>query len=127
MRKSAMSAWFSLWKRSLDVAAGAPEVIAHRSRALHQEPWALQTMIESNRMVAEKVVAAQQAWWSLWRDSLSLRWPPLQWPPAGQWLPRLDASHQVHALRSAERALRPVARRVKANQARLRRKAGRRS
>ena len=120
-----MSAWFQLWKRSLDVAAGAPEVIAHRTRAMHRAPWASDTLIESNRMVAEKMAAAGEAWWSLWRDSFALRWPGMPWPPAGVWLrPLNDASHE-QAVRAADRALKPIARRVRANQARLRRKAGR--
>jgi hypothetical protein len=120
-----MSAWFSLWKRSLDVAAGAPEVIAHRSRSLHRTPWAADTLLESNRMVAEKMAAANEAWWSLWRDSLALGLPRLPWPPTGAWLPPFDGASQTRALRAADRALKPYARRVAANKARLRRKAAR--
>ncbi len=118
-----MSAWFSLWKRSLDIAGGAPEVIAHRTEALRRTPWATDTLIESNRMVAEKLAAANEAWWSMWRDSLRLGWPAMPWPPAGVWLPP-RASH-AHAVQSANRALKPYAKRVRANQSRLRRKAGR--
>lgn len=117
MRNSAMSAWFSLWKRSLDIAGGAPEVIAHRTEAMRRAPWAADTLTESNRMVAEKLVAANEAWWSLWRDSLRAGWPSMR--------PVSAASH-TRAVRAANRALKPIAKRVGANKARLRHKAGRR-
>lgn len=64
-----MSARFQLWKRSLDVAAGAPEVIARRTSAMQRTPWSADTLAESNRMVWEKAAAANEAWWSLCRDS----------------------------------------------------------
>jgi hypothetical protein len=119
-----MSAWFGLWKRSLDVAAGAPEVIAHRTGAMHRTPWAPDTLAESNRMVWEKVAAVNESWWSMWRDSFALRWPRMSWPPAGM-LPPFGAASQARAVRAADRALKPIAKRVRANKARLRRKVGR--
>ena len=118
-----MSAWFQLWKRSLDVAAGAPEVIAHRAGALHRSPWSAGTLAESNRVVWEKLAAANESWWSLCRDSFALRWPGMPWPPAGVWLPPVDAESSTRAARAADRALKPIAKRVRANKARLRRKA----
>jgi hypothetical protein len=118
-----MSAWFSLWKRSLDVATGAPEVSAHRTTAMRRTPWAPDTVVECNRMVAEKMLAAGEAWWSLWRDSMALRLPAMSWPPAGMVLPPLDAVSHERAVRAADRALKPYARRVAANRRRLRKAA----
>jgi hypothetical protein len=120
-----MSAWFSLWKSSLDVASGAPKVIAHRTTAMRKTPWSPDTVVECNRMVAEKMLTAGEAWWSLWRDSMALRLPRMSWPPAGMVLPPLDVLSHERAVRAAGRALKPYARRVAANQRRLRSKAAR--
>lgn len=121
-----MSAWFTLWKRSLDTAAGAPAAIAQRTRSLHETHWTADTLIESNRRAAEQLTAANAAWWSLCRDSLALRWPAMPWPPAGVWVPPIGAASQVRASGSAGgRPLKPITRRARPDKARLRHKAAR--
>lgn len=121
-----MASWFDLWKRWTDIAVGAPQVVSHRLGMLHGAPLAPATIVEANTMVFEKMAAANEVWWSLWSDSMRVRWPVL--PSAASrnlWWGPLDAISPHHAVRAAHRALAPVSRRVKANNARLGRAARR--
>jgi hypothetical protein len=123
--KPAVSPWLELWKRSFDLSTRAPEVVAHRLRALQRTPWAPATLIESNVMVWEKIAAMQESWWSLWRDATAFRWPATRMKPTATnlWLLPFSTAPHSHVARSASRALQPLARRVNANRTRLRRAA----
>ncbi len=90
--------WFKLWSQSFEIASGAPEVIRKRLTMFHAA-LSSRSLIEANRMVVEKMVAMNQSMWSLWRDSMSMRWPP------GRRSARLTPTH---AARSAAKAFKPI-------------------
>lgn len=98
--------WFKLWSQSFEIASGAPEVIRKRLTMFQAAPQSPQSLIESNRMVVEKMAAMNESMWSLWRDSMSMRWPG---PPSARFTPA----------RAAAKALKPISTRVRANRKRL--------
>ncbi|HXD06804.1 MAG TPA: hypothetical protein VN680_12175 [Burkholderiaceae bacterium] len=98
---------FQLWSQWLDLSVGAPIVISRRLDLFHRSPFEPQTIIESQRMVWEKAMAFSEMWWSLWR---------VGWP-AGSFLPVLKPRRgSIHL---ANRSLKPITRRVRANVRRL--------
>lgn len=101
--------WLRLWTQWADLAQGAPEVIQRRLSMIARQPLAPQTLVESQRMVLEKMVAAGEAWWALWQGAAAVGVRP-----------RRGAGG--HAVAVASRALQPASRRVKANVKRLRRR-----
>lgn len=98
-----MKQWFDLWSRSFDIVTGAPVVIDKRLAMFKAAPASFDSMLEANRMVAEKMIAMNESMWSLWRDSMLMRWPPT--PTA--------------AARTAAKALKPISSRVRSNRRRL--------
>ena len=115
-----MKNWFALWSRSMDIAIGAPEVIARRLAMFHpSNPWTPAAMLEAQRMLLEKVQASQESWWAAyqaWLQSAAL--PPFM---SAAWL-RPNNRHVRHAVTAMHNSLKPVSRRVNANVKRLRRK-----
>ncbi|WKB52631.1 hypothetical protein [Eleftheria terrae] len=110
-----MVPWYTFWTRSMDIATGAPEVITRRLTMMNAPwPWPMATVLESQRMVWEKTLAASQAWWSTW----FAMWPHLMQSP--QTLMRPTLHHTGHLVRTANQALLPYSRTVKSNVKRLR-------
>ncbi len=114
-RRPSPAAWWTPW---VEIGLGAPEVIARRLDLMARRPLAPQTWAESQRMVLEKMAAAGAAWWALWRGAASMPWPT--WTTHGPRPPR-DAARRAASV--ASRVAKPASRRVRANVARLRRKA----
>lgn len=110
------SPWMTLWTQWAELGAGAPEVIARRLDAIARAPLAPRTLVESQRMVLEKMAAASEAWWQLWTGATALGVPT--WTAAGP-KPRRGTAREAAAL--ATRVVRPAHKRVRANVARLRR------
>jgi hypothetical protein len=113
-------AWIHLWTRTMDISVGAPEVISRRLQLMQpQSLWAPKTVFEMQGMVLEKAMAALESGWALYRSGLQT----FAWPAFGSalwWAPAHQRRLSQHALRSANRALAPLSRRVKANVKRLR-------
>lgn len=114
----------TLWSRYMDIAIGAPEVIARRLTWLGEpSPWTPDKMWEAQLMVWEKATAASRAWWAMYAASM----PHLPWPPAGV-LSRPEASAQAtrrsarKATQMASQALQPYSSAVNRNVKRLRKR-----
>jgi len=104
----------------MDIAMGAPEVVARRLTMFHQtHPWTPATLLEAQRMVLEKMQASQEAWWVWYQAILKDGARQMLNPKLG-----LHASTGHHATRRAvatmHRSLKPISRRVSANVKRLR-------
>ena len=115
-----MKNWFALWARSMDIAMGAPEVIAHRLALFHRmDPWAPATMLEAQHMVLEKMQASQEAWWVWYQEMLKEGTRQAFNPEMGL---HASSGHQAtqRALATMHRSLKPISRRVSANVKRLR-------
>ncbi|MCW7538203.1 hypothetical protein OOT46_10120 [Aquabacterium sp. A7-Y] len=109
-----MAPWYTFWTRSMDIAWGAPQVITKRLTMMNAPwPWPAATVLESQRMVWEKTLAASQAWWSTW---LAM-WPHLMQAPDKLWRP--SARNTQHWVRTANRAMLPYSSTVNANVKRL--------
>ncbi|HWP18186.1 MAG TPA: hypothetical protein VNO84_03590 [Burkholderiaceae bacterium] len=115
-----MPPWITLWTRSLEIAFGAPEVIARRLQMMYApSPWTLETWLESQRMVWEKGFAAWRAWTTLWFGVWPRSLPRWDQPLAsGKWSQRW---HEDTA-RTWHQALKPYSTTVRANARRLRKK-----
>jgi hypothetical protein len=114
-------AWISLWTRAMDISTGAPEVISRRLHLMQPHSlWSLSTLLEMQRMVMEKMAAVAESGWALYASSLAQSaWPMLgttEW-----WAPTHQRRLSHHALRSVDKALAPMSKRVNANVRRLRR------
>jgi len=115
-----MKTWFTLWQRSLAIATGSPEVVSRRMQMLQQPaPWTTTNVLEAQNMVLEKVQAAGESWWALYRGSINSATLPA-WGSA-QWLqPATGLQIARRTARTAHQALTPISRRVNANVKRLR-------
>ena len=116
-----MTPWYKLWNHQIDIAMGAPEVIARRVAQMYEPKtmWSTDQWLESQRMVLEKWEAAWRAWWATY---------------GGSSLPRLASAAHVRLDTAFQPASgdprrtqyqsgpRPVSSRVKANAKRLRSK-----
>ena len=113
-------AWLSLWTRATDISVGAPEVISRRLHLMQPHSlWSPTTMFEMQGMVMEKALASFESAWALYRAGLQT----FAWPAFGTalwWAPAHQRRLSQHAVRSANRALAPLSRRVNANVKRLR-------
>lgn len=115
------------WQRYLthhwDIATHAPQVITHRLTQMAHQPTASKTVVESQRMVFEKLAAANESWLAYWSSLHKVaRWPVM--PTTLHSLSPAKAHAQaqraaVQTLRAAGLVLQPVSRRVKANSKRL--------
>ncbi|AKJ28392.1 hypothetical protein [Caldimonas brevitalea] len=112
-----MVPWHTFWTRSMHIGNGAPEVISRRLQLMAAPwPWPATTVLESQRMVWEKMLAGSQAWWSTW----FALWPTLLQPwSATTWRP--NQRHTTQWVRTANQALLPYSSTVNANVKRLRR------
>lgn len=104
----------------MSIATGTPEVVSRRMQLLQQPaPWTTSNLLEAQNMVLEKVHAAGESWWALYRGSMNgaalPAWGSAQWlqPATGLQIARRTA-------RTANQALTPISRRVNANVKRLR-------
>jgi len=116
-----MTPWHKLWSHQVDIATGAPEVIARRV-AMMYEPgamWSTDQWLESQRMVLEKWEAAWRSWWATYAGA-SL--PRLTTPMLTDWTRMMTPGMTTRSVRTANRALAPVSSRVKSNAKRLRSK-----
>ena len=116
-----MTPWYKLWTHQVDIAMGAPEVVARRVSKM-VEPgamWSTDQWLESQRMVLEKWEAAWRAWWATYGGA---SWPRLSTPLMIDWTRHFSPHATTRAVRSANRALSPYSSRVKANAKRLRSK-----
>jgi hypothetical protein len=105
----------------MDIATGAPEVISRRMALFHRQgPWTLAATLEAQGMILEKLQAAHESWWVLYRAAFTAG----VLPPIGSplWLRPPTQRATQHAVRTAHRALHPLSRRVTANVRRLRKK-----
>ena len=116
-----MTPWHKLWTHQVDIAMGAPEVIARRVAQMYepQAMWSTDQWLESQRMVLEKWEAAWRAWWATYGGSGI---PRLGTPLVFDWTRHFTPHDATRAVRTANRALSPYSSRVKANAKRLRSK-----
>lgn len=105
-----MPPWFTFWTHVADIAFGTPEVM-HRRLSMMGQPglWPLATVLESQRMVWEKALAA----WQTGVGLCTAAWPAL-------WLGAARPQATLEAVRLANRAMLPYSRAVNANVRRLR-------
>jgi hypothetical protein len=110
-----MIPWLTFWTRSADIAMGAPEVIHRRLTLMGQPgPWPLTTVIESQVMVWEKMMAAWQAGLTIY----TAMWPRL-WT-GGQAFSGSQLRATRDAVRLANKVMLPYSTTVNANVKRLR-------
>lgn len=111
-----MIPWLTFWNRSADIAMGAPEVIHRRLTLMGQPgPWPITTVLESQLMVWEKMMAAWQASFTLY----ATLWPKL-WM-GGSALSGTQLRATRDAVRLANKVMLPYSTTVNANVKRLRR------
>jgi hypothetical protein len=117
----------TLWSRYMDIALGAPEVVARRLAWFGEaSPWTPERLWEAQRMVWEKAGAASRAWWAMYAAGLPLLVPP----PVGRVDPRRSAAVVLretrrrgeHVTRAASQALQPFSSTVSQNVRRLRKR-----
>lgn len=111
-----MTPWYTFWTRSAQIATGSPEVIAHRLTLMSQPwPWPAATVVESQRMVTEKMLAASEMWWAgcmaMWTGGVASARPGASWHAT-------RTTNQM--VRAANKAMRPYSVAVNANVKRLR-------
>lgn len=121
-----MTSLNTLWTRYMDIALGAPEVIARRLTWFGEpSPWTPERMWEAQLMVWEKAAAASRAWWSMYAASI----PVMAWPPAGLLNPqrtgvavREAQRHGRRMTQTASQVLQPYSSTVNKNVKRLRKR-----
>ena len=108
-----------LVSHSMDIAFGAPKVINHRMKLMGPTAvWSPATAIEAQLMVVEKIHAAFECWLAM----CSATFAAAAWPAPGSsawWTAGGQRRMTQRALRAANRALKPLSRRVTANVKRL--------
>lgn len=115
-----MIPWLTFWTRSADIATGAPEVIHRRLTMMGQPgPWPIATVLESQLMVWEKMMAAWQASLSIYTTLLPGLWA------GGRALSGSHARTTRDAVRLANKVMLPYSTTVNANVKRLRKKRSR--
>jgi len=131
MKNDLLSAWWKLVTSANEIAWTAPWVIQARTGRVLRNPTLSRAVDrrEVMRMVIEKVQAAQEAQWVLWRQALASQqdaWTKL-WTTGlspRSTVPTATAIRRVATDSSvlAHRVLQPTRRRVKANARRLRKR-----
>ena len=116
-----MTPWYKLWTHQMDIATGAPEVVARRVAKMYEPGamWSTDQWLESQRMVIEKWEAAWKSWWAIYGGATL---PRLSAPMMIDWTRPMTPRQATRAVHTANRALAPVSSRVKANAKRLRSK-----
>ena len=117
--------WMSLWKQSLDIATGSPQVVHKRVGMMSKQPWSTDAWWEAHRMIVEKMTASAEYWqilltksmptgtinpWALWSGTSLC-------PPTHSHRTVAHAMH--HGAKALDAALKPVSKRVRGNVKRL--------